>query len=35
MFRSVHTGEAYLKLLWFNPNRRQRIVPASQLYPVA
>jgi alpha-L-fucosidase len=30
-----HTGEAYLKLLWFNPNRRQRIVPTSQLYPVA
>jgi alpha-L-fucosidase len=28
-----HTGEAYLKLLWFNPNRRQRIIPTSQLYP--
>ena len=30
-----HTGEAYLKLLWFNPNRRQRIIPTSQLYPAA
>jgi alpha-L-fucosidase len=30
-----HTGEAYLKLLWYNPNRRQRIIPASQLYPAA
>jgi alpha-L-fucosidase len=28
-----HTGEAYLKLLWFNANRRQRIIPTSQLYP--
>ena len=27
-----HTGEAYLKLLWYNPNRRQRIIPTSQLY---
>lgn len=27
------TGEAYLKLLWFNANRRQRILPTSQLYP--
>jgi alpha-L-fucosidase len=27
------TGEAYLKLLWYNPNRRQRIIPTSQLYP--
>jgi alpha-L-fucosidase len=27
-----HTGEAYLKLLWYNPNRRQRIVQTSQLY---
>lgn len=27
------TGEAYLKLLWFNPNRRQRVIPTSQLYP--
>jgi len=29
------TGEAYLKLLWFNADRRQRIVPTSQLYPAA
>jgi alpha-L-fucosidase len=27
------TGEAYLKLLWSSPNRRQRIIPGSQLYP--
>ena len=27
-----HTGEAYLKLLWSNPNRRQRIIPTSQLF---
>lgn len=27
------TGEAYLKLLWSDPNRKQRIIPASQLYP--
>jgi alpha-L-fucosidase len=27
-----NTGEAYLKLLWYNPNRRQRIIPTSQLY---
>ncbi|HEU4423007.1 MAG TPA: alpha-L-fucosidase [Pilimelia sp.] len=27
------TGEAYLKLLWSNPNRKQRIIPTSQLYP--
>jgi alpha-L-fucosidase len=27
------TGEAYLKLLWSNPYRKQRIVPAGQLYP--
>ena len=26
------TGEAYLKLIWANPNRKQRIVPTSQLY---
>jgi alpha-L-fucosidase len=25
------TGEAYLKLQWSNPHRRQRIIPASQL----
>src|SRR6266545_3342226 len=27
------TGEAYLKLLWASPNRKQRIIPTSQLYP--
>ena len=27
------TGEAYLKLQWSNPNRKQRIIPTSQLYP--
>jgi alpha-L-fucosidase len=27
------TGEAYLKLQWSNPNRRQRIIQTSQLYP--
>ncbi|WP_245757318.1 alpha-L-fucosidase [Amycolatopsis xylanica] len=27
------TGEAYLKLLWANPNRKQRVIPAAQLYP--
>jgi alpha-L-fucosidase len=27
------TGEAYLKLLWSSPNRRQRVIPTSQLYP--
>ena len=27
------TGEAYLKLLWSSPNRKQRIIPRSQLYP--
>src|SRR5204862_6969637 len=27
------TGEAYLKLLWYNANRRQRSIPTSQLYP--
>jgi alpha-L-fucosidase len=26
------TGEAYLKLLWANPYRKQRIIPTSQLY---
>jgi len=27
------TGEAYLKLIWTNPQRRQRVVQTSQLYP--
>ena len=27
------TGEAYLKLLWSSPNRKQRVIPTSQLYP--
>jgi len=27
------TGEAYLKLIWANPQRKQRIIPTSQLYP--
>ncbi|WP_285746747.1 alpha-L-fucosidase [Lentzea sp. NBRC 105346] len=27
------TGEAFLKLLWSNPNRKQRVVPVTQLYP--
>jgi alpha-L-fucosidase len=26
------TGEAYLKLLWANPYRKQRAIPTSQLY---
>ncbi|TWP52696.1 alpha-L-fucosidase [Lentzea tibetensis] len=28
------TGEAYLKLLWSNPNRQQHVIPATQLYPM-
>ena len=28
-----HTGEAYLKLLWYSPDVGQRIVPIRQLHP--
>jgi alpha-L-fucosidase len=27
------SGEAYLKLIWSNPHRKQRVIPTSQLYP--